>query len=54
MDIRSITGDSFNTVNMLKRWDNFQMASAEMNNILKDQKNRLQDDTIRKSQSLES
>jgi len=42
MNIRSITGSSFNTANMLKRWENFQIASVEMNNILEDQKNRIQ------------
>ena len=48
-NIRSITGASFNTSNMLKRWDNLQIASLEMNNILEDQRNRLQQDTVRKT-----
>jgi histidine ammonia-lyase len=48
-NIRSITGASFNTNNMLKRWDNLQIASTEMGNILTDQRNRLQQDTLRKS-----
>ena len=48
-NIRSITGASFNTNNMLKRWDNLQIASLEMNNILEDQRNRLQQDTVRKT-----
>ena len=52
-NIRSITGASFNTNNMLKRWDNLQIASLEMNNILEDQRNRLQQDTVRKTQALE-
>jgi hypothetical protein len=38
---------------MLKRWDNLQIASLEMGNILQDQRNRLQQDTIRKSEALE-
>lgn len=53
MNIRSITGSSFNTANMLKRWENFQIASVEMNNILEEQKNRIQEETVRKSESLE-
>jgi hypothetical protein len=52
-NIRGITGASFNTNNMLKRWDNLQMASLEMGNILQDQRNRLQQDTLRKSEALE-
>lgn len=51
-NIRSITGASFNTNNMLKRWDNLQIASLEMGNILDEQRNRLQQDTIRKSEAL--
>lgn len=54
MNIRSITGASFNTANMLKRWENFQIASVEMNNILQEQKNKIQEDTIRKSELLEN
>lgn len=38
---------------MLKRWDNLQIASLEMGNILEDQRNRLQQDTVRKSEALE-
>jgi hypothetical protein len=37
---------------MLKRWDNFQIASVEMNNILSDQKHRLQEDCIKKGELL--
>lgn len=53
-NIRSITGTSFNTVNMMKRWENFQMASVEMGRILGEQKNRLQEDSIKKSEALEN
>lgn len=42
MNIRSVTGASFNTANMLKRWENLQIASVEMNNILQEQRNRIQ------------
>ena len=48
-NIRSITGASFNTNNMLKRWDNLQIASLEMGNILEEQRSRMQQDTVRKS-----
>ena len=54
MNIRSITGASFNTANMLKRWENFQISSVEMNNILQEQKNKIQEDTVRKSEMLEN
>lgn len=52
-NIRALTGASFNTNNMLKRWENFQIASVEMGNILTDQKNKIQEDTLRKSESLD-
>lgn len=38
---------------MLKRWENFQIASLEMNNILEEQKNRIQGETIKKTETLE-
>lgn len=41
-NVRAITGASFNTTNMQKRWENFQIASVEMGRILGEQKNRLQ------------
>lgn len=41
-NIRGLTGASFNTNNMLKRWENFQIASVEMGNILTEQKNKIQ------------
>jgi hypothetical protein len=53
-NIRALTGASFNTNNMLKRWENFQIASLEMGNILTDQKNKIQEDTLRKSDSLDN
>jgi hypothetical protein len=39
---------------MLKRWDNFQIASFEMNNILEDQKNRLHEECLKRGEALES
>lgn len=33
-NIRAITGASFNTASMMKRWENFQIASVEMGRIL--------------------
>ena len=37
---------------MMKRWENFQIASVEMGRILGEQKNRLQEDAIKKSETL--
>lgn len=53
-NVRMITGVSFNTSNMTKRWENFQVASVEMNRLLGQQKNKLQQDVARKSESIQS
>ena len=37
----------------MKRWENFQISSVEMGRILGDQKNRLQDESIKKSETIE-
>lgn len=52
-NIRTVTGTPFNANNMLQRWENFQVAAQEMANILNDQRNRLQEQAIRKSETLE-
>ena len=51
--IRAAIGTSHNTTNMLKRWDNFQVAALEMERILTEQKGRMQEETVRKSQNLQ-
>ena len=48
-NIRTVTGTPFNANNMLQRWENFQVAAQEMANILNDQRNRLQEEAVRKS-----
>jgi hypothetical protein len=34
INIRTVTGVSYNTTNMLKRWENFEMASNDFNRVL--------------------
>jgi hypothetical protein len=38
---------------MMKRWENFQLASVEMGRILTEQKSRLQDDSLKKTEAAE-
>lgn len=39
--IRAKTGVGFNTGNMLKRWENFEMASNDFERVLGEQKNNI-------------
>lgn len=39
---------------MMKRWENFQIAAVEMGRILEEQKDRLQEDSFKKSENLEN
>lgn len=39
---------------MMKRWENFQIAAVEMGRILGQQKDRIQDDSFKKSEALQN
>jgi hypothetical protein len=51
--IRAMTGVSFNTANMLKRWENFEMASNDFARVLGKQKNNIRQEVHKRGQALE-
>jgi hypothetical protein len=51
INIRTVTGVSYNTTNMLKRWENFEMASNDFNRVLGEQKNNIKEEVNRRGQS---
>lgn len=50
-NIRAMTGASFNTTNMQKRWENFEMASDDFNRVLGEQKNNIKEEVHKRAQA---